>query len=200
MDIYGAIEAFMAKGYTAAYFEDAHEATSYLNDQIDGVTVGFGDSKTLLDMGLYEKLSSHNEVYDPMHDMGRGFHATAMLCHGTEIFLTSVNAFTKNGELINIDGSGNRVANSLFSHKKVYFVVGINKLRDNLEDGIWRARNIAAPQNAMRLKLRTPCAKDGLRCFDCKSEERICNALVIHLNKMDDMEMEIVIIGENMGI
>jgi len=101
--------------------------------------------------------------------------------------------------LVNIDGTGNRVAGALFGHEKVYFVAGINKVVPTLEDAIWRARNIAAPKNAMRLGLRTPCAKKGDRCYDCSSPDRICNGMMIHFKKMNDIDMEIVIINKQIG-
>ncbi len=201
MDIGKILEALKNKGYIASYFEKAEEAGEYLDKKIDNKTVGFGDSATLLSMDLFSKLSAHNEVYDPQNcseDMG--FIATAKKCLATEIYLTSVNALSATGELVNIDGTGNRVAGSLFGHEKVYFVSGINKLVPTLEDAIWRARNIAAPQNAMRLGLDTPCAKRGDRCYDCSSPHRICNGMVIHLKKMNDINMEIVLINEQLGL
>ena len=118
----------------------------------------------------------------------------------TDVFLTSVNAASESGELVNIDGSGNRTAGTLFGHKKVYFVLGENKIVPTLEDAIWRAKNIAAPKNAERLKLKTPCAQKGDKCYDCNSSDRICNGLVIHYKKMDDCEMEVVIIKEPLGL
>jgi len=104
------------------------------------------------------------------------------------------------GELVNIDGTGNRVAASLFGHQKVYFVIGTNKIEPTLEKAVWRARNVAAPINAKRFNADTPCAKKGDRCYDCSSPERICNALVIYLKKMNDIEdVEIILIDEELG-
>jgi len=127
------------------------------------------------------------------------FIDTAKKCLTTKIYLTSINALSETGELVNIDGTGNRVAGALFGHEKVYFVAGINKVVPTLEDAIWRARNIAAPKNAMRLGLRTPCAKKGDRCYDCSSPDRICNGMMIHFKKMNDIDMEIVIINKQIG-
>lgn len=87
----------------------------------------------------------------------------------------------------------------MFGHEKVYFVVGANKIEPTLEKAIWRARNIAAPRNAKRLGLKTPCAVKADKCYDCKSPERICNGLLIHLRKMNDIEMEVVLIRESLG-
>lgn len=152
MDIEKTIGALKNKGYTVSYFENSEEAAVYLNSIIDKKSVGFGDSATLLSMKLFERLSSHNEVFDPQNCMiNMDFMDTAKKCLTTEVYLTSINALSETGEIVNIDGTGNRIAGSLFGHEKVFFVSGTNKLVPSLEDAIWRARNIAAPQNAMRL-------------------------------------------------
>ena len=115
------------------------------------------------------------------------------------MFLTSVNGVTEDGILINLDGTGNRVAGSLFGHKKVYFIVGKNKIAPDMEKSIWRVRNIAAPHNAQRLKLRTPCAIKADKCYNCASPDRICNGLMIMMKKMNDIDMEVVLINEELG-
>lgn len=113
--------------------------------------------------------------------------------------MTSVNGLTEDGVIVNIDGTGNRVAGSLFGHKKVYYIVGKNKIASDIEAAIWRARNIAAPKNSARLGLRTPCAVKCDKCYNCSSPDRICNALLIEFKKMDDIDMEVVLINEDLG-
>ena len=104
-------------------------------------------------------------------------------------------------KLINIDGTGNRVASTLYGHKKVWFVVGRNKLAPTYEEALWRARNIAAPKNAQRLKRKTPCAVKADHCYDCKSPERICRGLaVLWARPNATEEMEVVLIGEALGM
>ena len=201
MDIICLQKSFEKKGYLFRYFASENEAANYLDNSIDGKTVGFGDSQTLYDMDLYEHLSTHNTVTSPMHlKDGMDFDETALQCLGTQIYLLSANAATENGEMVNIDGYGNRVSCSLFGHEKVYFVFGTNKIVPTLEEAIWRAKNIAAPQNAKRLGKKTPCAVKGDRCFDCNSPDRICNAMVLHLHKMSRCEVEVIVIGEDMGL
>lgn len=201
MDTEKIISVLKLKGYRVSCFESAEDASRYLNSIINNKTVGFGDSATLLDMKLFERLSSHNEVYDPQHcDTGTDFIETAKKCLTTKIYITSINALSETGEIVNIDGTGNRIAGALFGHEKVYFVAGTNKLAPTLQDAIWRARNIAAPKNAMRLGLRTPCAKKGDRCYDCSSPDRICSGMMIHFKKMNDIDMEIVLINEQLGL
>jgi len=174
--------------------------TLHIDENLNSKSIGFGDSVTLLSMKLFERLFSHNNVLDPMHcAVGKTFNDTAKECLMTEIFITSVNAMSETGELVNIDGTGNRISGSLFGHQKVYFVASTKKLAPTLEEAIWRAQNIAAPRNAMRLNIKTPCAKKGERCYDCSSPHRICNGMVIHKKKMTDMDMEIVLIKEDLG-
>lgn len=201
MDIQATIKALEKNRYTVRYFSSAKEAADYLNENLDQRIIGFGDSDTMAHMGLYETLSSHNTVYDPQQSKDNDeFLEIAEKCLTTEIYLTSVNAMAQTGELVNIDGTGNRVAGSLFGHKKVYFVLGINKIEPTLEKAIWRARNIAAPKNARRFQLATPCAIKGDRCYDCSSPDRICNAMVIHFKKMNDVDdVEIILIDEALG-
>ena len=104
------------------------------------------------------------------------------------------------GELVNIDGSGNRVASGLYGHEKVVFVVGVNKIAPDLEGAIWRARNVAGPKNAQRLGKKTPCAAGGDRCYDCNSPERICSAMVLYWRRPTAIpEMELVIINQELG-
>ena len=162
-----------ARGFRVSVFATAAEAADYLDSAIDNTSVGFGGSVTLEQMGLYERLERHDRVnwhWRPTVD-GADARQAAMTA---EHYITSVNGLAETGELINIDGTGNRVASTLYGHKKVWFVVGRNKLAPTYEEALWRARNIAAPKNAQRLKRKTPCAVKADHCYDCKSPERIC--------------------------
>lgn len=201
MDIQATIKALEKNRYKVCFFSTAKDATAYLNENLDQRIIGFGDSDTMARMGLYETLSTHNTVYDPQQSTDNDeFLEIAAKCLTTEIYLTSVNAMAQTGEMVNIDGTGNRVAGSLFGHQKVYFILGTNKIESDLESAIWRARNIAAPKNAKRFQLATPCAIKGDRCYDCSSPDRICNAMVIHFKKMNDVDdVEVILIDEELG-
>lgn len=195
------IDNLKRRGYEVSVFDTGAQAAAYLDGAIDGRTVGFGDSETMLSMGLYDLLSAHNTVHDPMHrPPGRTFRQVARDTLLTDVFLTSLNAMSETGELVNIDGTGNRVAASLFGHEKVYFVVSLKKLCPTLDDAIHRARNVAAPQNAARHGFQNPCALRADRCYDCSAPDRICNALVVHYRKMRGIEMEVVLIREELGL
>ncbi len=198
------MEAFRKNRYDVSRFEGRTAAADYLAAEIRGKRVGFGDSETLRALSLYERLSAHNEVIDPPR-AGHVGGIEAFLAAGrealmTDVFLLSANAITEQGQILNMDGAGNRVAGSLFGHEKTYFVVGINKLVPDIAAGIERIHRIAAPRNAHRKGKKTPCAKDGTRCYDCAALERICNALTIHYKKMSYRPMELVLIEEELGL
>ena len=181
-------------GYTLRCFDTAAQAADYLDRQIDGRTVSFGGSVTLQEMGLYPRLSTHNQVV--WHWEG-GSLADAMT---TDVYISSVNGLAETGEIINIDGTCNRVASTLFGHQTVYLVVGRNKIAPDYESALWRARNIAAPKNAQRLKRKTPCAAKGDRCYNCKSPERICKALTVLWGKPGGVEhMELILVDQELG-
>ena len=181
-------------GYQVTHFATAQEAAAYLDSQIDQTSVAFGGSMTLKEMGLYPLLSRHNQVV--WHWEGNSLEEAM----GTETYITSVNGLAETGELINIDGTGNRVASTLYGHKRVYFVVGSNKIAPDYDAALWRARNIASPKNAQRLGMQTPCAVKGDRCYDCRSPQRICRALVVLWDKPKSAErMEVVLVDEPLG-
>ena len=187
-----------ARGFRVSVFATAAEAADYLDSAIDNTSVGFGGSVTLEQMGLYERLERHDRVnwhWRPTVD-GADARQAAMTA---EHYITSVNGLAETGELINIDGTGNRVASTLYGHKKVWFVVGRNKLAPTYEEALWRARNSAAPKNAQRLKRKTPCAVKADHCYDCKSPERICRGLVVLWEAIGSMEMEVVLVDEALG-
>ncbi len=206
MDIAKTIRSLQQRRYSVKYFDDHKEAADYLDSRIDGKTVGFGDSETIIAMKLCERLSKHNTVFDPnQSEDDAGFFAIAKKCLSADVYLTSVNAMAETGEMINIDGAGNRVASSLFGHEKVYFIAGTNKIEPDRDKALFRARNVAAPKNALKYDLPTACVrhykKTGeLKCFDCREAERICNGIVTYLSPMSGVdEVEVVLIDEEMG-
>lgn len=189
-------QALRQRGYTVRVFETGAEAADYLNSAIDGVSVGIGGSVTIQQLGLYDRLAEHNQVY--WHWQG-GPEQRAKAAEA-DVYLTSANGLAETGEILNIDGAGNRVASTLYGHKKVYFVIGANKLAPTRDEALWRARNIAAPRNAQRLGKKTPCAVKGDKCYDCKSPDRICRGLVELWGPMMGMETEVILIGEDLGM
>ena len=187
-------------GYTVSEFESGADAAEYLAAAISGSTVGMGGSMTIKQMGLYEGLSKSNRVFwhwTPAE--GSDAEQTRVLAQTADIYISSVNGMAETGEIVNIDGACNRVAGILYGHKKVYLIVGQNKIAADYDGALYRARNTAAPLNAKRLNRKTPCAISGDRCFDCASPERICRSLNVLWGKPAGCEYEVVLIHENLG-
>ena len=195
-DLMKAKENLEARGYAVRLFPDKESAAKYLNEVIDGTSVGFGGSMTLDQMGLFPSLGQHNTVFWHWKQNPADARASAA---NAAVYLSSVNALAETGEIVNIDGAGNRVASTLYGHQKVYLVISRHNLAEDYESALGRARTIAGPKNAQRLQKKTPCAIKGDRCYDCKSPERICRGLVVLWEPMGSMEKEVVLVGEPLG-
>ena len=183
------------RGYKVCSFGSGKEAADYLVAELKGKSVGIGGSMTIKELGLYDPLSEGSTVY--WHwETGPETRADAA---SAQVYLTSVNGLAETGEIINIDGAGNRVASTLYGHEKIYYIVGRNKLAKTYDDALWRARNIASPKNARKLGRKTPCAVNADKCYDCKSPDRICRGLVVMWEPMMNMEAEVILIDEELG-
>ena len=184
-----------ARGFSVKVFATGKEAADYLDSVLDGTSVGIGGSVSVQQLGLYDRLASHNQVFwhwaNGPEELPKAMTA--------EAYLTSVNGLAETGELLNIDGNGNRVASMLYGHRRVFFLVGKNKLAPTYDEALWRARNVAAPKNAQRLGKKTPCAAKADRCYDCKSPDRICRGLAVLWQCMSTAEMEVLLVDEELG-
>ena len=165
-------------------------------------TVAVGGSMTLFEAGIIDYLEHKTDIHylDRYHteDAVEIYHQSLL----SDVYITSSNAVTLDGKLYNVDGTGNRVAASLFGSQEVFFVLGINKITPDLASAIYRARNVAAPLNSKKNKKSSlnPCARLEEKCYDCGSPDRICNALTIYYKKMRNMQtMEVIIINESLG-
>ncbi len=197
MDINKAIESLKRRGIEASFFANRREAADYLCEKITNTTVGLGGSRTIEEMDVYDRLCETNKVY--WHAKVPGQETTKQAT-GSRVYISSANAIAETGEIVNIDGHGNRVAATLYDKDAVYIVAGQNKLAPDLDSAIFRARNVASPKNAQRLGKNTPCAKNADKCYDCSSAERICRGLVIHMSKLTGVsKMELILIGEDLG-
>ncbi len=184
------------RGFLVSRFSRGTEAADYLASAIQGRTVGLGGSKTLEAIGIFEKLAPNNTVF--WHWKAPG-PETLRNAAAAEIYLSSANAISEDGQIVNIDGTGNRLSSLLFGHEKVYIVAGINKIAPDFNAALFRARNVAAVRNCARFGKNTPCQKDG-HCHDCRSPERICRALSVLWGPMNGMETEVVLIEETLGM
>ena len=180
------------------YFSTGEEAAAYVAGMLHGKTVGIGGSVTIEQMGLYERLCEHNTVYWHWRTNDT---QTRIAAAGAQVYLCSANAIAETGEIVNIDGSGNRVAATLYNHERVVYVAGVNKIAPDLESAVFRARNIAAPLNTRRLGLKTPCAVGKeMRCYNCSSADRICCGVATLLWPMRSVKVtEVVLVGESLG-
>lgn len=194
MDLNLVAKTLTTFGYETQVFDNQNEAADYLDAEICGKTVGFGGSMTLETLRLWERLGVRNTVYSHLHGYPAGPEAA-----NAQIYLSSVNGIAETGEIILIDGDGNRVSGILYGHEKVYLIAGRNKIAPDYEQAVWRARNIAAPLNARRKNKATPCALRADRCYDCQASERICRAMVTLWRPVCGMKMEVILIDEDLG-
>jgi len=159
-------------------------------------------SMTATDMGLWEEMKglSGIEIIDPYlaglsPEQGLELRRKGMTA---DVMIASSNAITLDGKLVNLDGMGNRVAAMAFGPRKVILVMGINKIAPDLESAIARVKHHAAPVNAVRIGIDTPCVETGL-CTDCKSPQRICNMWSIIEGHMIQNRIHVKLVGENLG-
>jgi len=189
-------------GFTATYFADRASAAAHLLSLVpDGASVGFGGSMTIRAMGIAQKLAqkgctlldhSQEELTIEERNIIRRKQLLA------NVFLCSSNAVTMQGELVNVDGTGNRVAAMMFGPERVIIAVGTNKLVDTLEDAHARIQNVAAPINNKRLDRPNPCVQTG-KCTNCRSKTRICNMTAIIRRRPPFTDIHVLVIGEELG-
>ena len=191
-------EALEKRDYTVHLFETAQEAKEYLLGAISpNQSVGFGGSMTLKELGLDQALTEQgNTVY--WHWTAEDKEAAQRQANLADVYLTSANALTKSGQIINVDGHGNRVAATLHGPGRVIFVIGRNKIAENYDDAMKRIKTVVSPANARRMNLDTPCAKTGV-CMDCRGKQRICNVTVVLEQRLIGYQMDVVLVNEDLG-
>ena len=196
------IKNLKRRNIEACYAPTAEEAVRKVSELIaDGSTVTWGGSATVRDLGLPEVLRSRGtlnvldrdlvETPEEKQDMYlRAFTA--------DVYLTSANAISEDGVIVNIDGNGNRVAAITWGPKKVIFIIGLNKVAQTVEAALSRARGTAAPVNAQRFDIKTPCKIDGT-CHNCNSPESICSYVHFLRNSRNKGRHVVVLVGEDLG-
>lgn len=192
------IENLEKRGFTVSRFADREAAAQYLLGEVGDAPVGIGGSVTIDEMELYPRLQQRGETYWHWFDHDP---ETMKQANAAPIYLMSANGVSESGQIINIDGRSNRVANMCYGPERVYIVIGINKIAPNDELALWRARNIASPKNVRRLGVKnTPCREGELVCYDCDSPDRICATFVLQERKPSGIaHYEVVIIDEALG-
>ena len=199
--------ALEANNFEVFLADNAAEAKKLVLEEIipamGARSISWGGSMTFVDTGLYDALKNSDavEVLDtsdrsipPEEFLER--RRKALL---TDLFFTGTNAVTEGGQLVNLDMTGNRVAALAFGPRDVVIVVGRNKIVSDLDEAMYRIKNYAAPANAIRLGMKTPCTKTSY-CEECKSATRICNTWTITEKSFPKGRIKIVLINDDMGI
>lgn len=186
------------RGMESFYAPSAEVAVTHLLEQIHGTTVGIGGSKTIEALNLYDRLRVDNEVHWHWRDGWDAavFHAAAQ----AEVYLSSVNAIAETGELVNMDGRGNRAAALTFGEgKRIFIVASTKKICPDLPSAIERVRTVAAPRNVQKLPGKRPCSVTGT-CVDCRSPDRGCCVLQTILFKpMNTKKLEVILLDADLG-
>lgn len=162
------------------------------------MTVSVGGSMTLFESGIIEMLESNCEIryLDRYHceNTDELFHQ-ALSC---DLYITSTNAITMNGELYNVDGNGNRVAALIYGPKEVLVIAGVNKIVNDLQEAQNRVKLVAAPANCVRLNKDNPCTKVG-KCMDCNLPTRICSTAVTIERSHVPNRIHVILVNEELG-
>jgi hypothetical protein len=191
------IKGLASRNITGYYAENKEAALRQALALIpEGSTVGKGGCMSAYEIGLVDALQKGNYNYldrDKM-DAREGFLAAI----DADVFLTSVNDMTDDGILVNIDGNANRVSCIAHGPRKVIFIVGMNKVCGDLDHAMKRARNVAAPINAMRFDVNTPCKKTG-KCYDCKTPDTICCQFLITRYSKHKDRMHLILVNDDLG-
>ena len=182
-------------GYYAATREEARSLALSLIPEESTVTMGGGMS--VHEIGLTDALKAGNYQFIDRDDYEDKRDAM-LLAYDADVFLSSANAITEDGVLVNIDGNANRVSAIAQGPRKVVFIVGMNKVCDDVDGAMKRARNVAAPINAQRFGLSTPCAKTG-SCMNCKSPDTICCQFLITRFSRHADRIHVILVNDNLG-
>lgn len=192
------LESRNMEGY---YAESGEEALKLALDMIpEGSSISWGGSVSIKEIGLQQAVCQGNyRIYDRDATNTPEERRQVMIdAYGCDYFITSTNAITSTGELVNVDGMANRVSAIAFGPKNVLMIVGMNKVVKSVEDAISRTRNEAAPVNAQRFGIDTPCVKTGV-CFDCKSPDTICcQTLITRYSKIKG-RIKVILVNEDLG-
>ena len=194
-----ALEKNNMNGYLVSSKEELIKKIEELTKEND--VVACGGSMTLFETGVIEHLRGERYKFLDRYKEGldtwdiKKIYREAFF---SDVYFTSTNAITENGEIYNVDGNGNRVAAMLYGPEKVIIVAGYNKIVKNLSEAIERNKNIAAPINAKRLNKKTPCVKTGY-CMECKSSEKICREYTLIKSQNNPNRIHVIFLNEDYG-
>ncbi|MGN8819224.1 lactate utilization protein [Oribacterium sp. HCP28S3_H8] len=191
------IKGLKSRNMTGYYAEDKEAALKLALSLIpEGSQIAMGGCTSAVEIGLIDALKT-----GPYHYIDRatmGAREGLLAAYDSDIFLSSVNAMTDDGILVNIDGNANRVSCIAQGPRKVLFIVGMNKICSDLDSAMKRARNIAAPLNTQRFDINTPCRKTG-KCYDCKSADTICCQFLITRFSRHAGRISVILVNDDLG-
>ena len=192
------IKGLASRNMTGYYAKDKEEALSLALSLIpEGSTCTMGGGMSVHEIGLVKALKEGNYNFidrDQMEDK----RAAMLAAYDADVFLASANAMTNDGVIVNIDGNANRVSAIAQGPKKVLLIVGMNKICNDVDGALKRARNVAAPTNAQRFGLSTPCASTGA-CFNCKSPDTICCQFLITRYSRHKDRIHVILVNDTLG-
>ena len=194
------IEKIEKRNMCGYYCHTKEECAELVMSMIkDGASVTWGGSMSLKDCAIPEKLEKKGSINvidrEKYADNMQEYYIKAFTA---DYYLMGTNAITLDGELMNIDGNGNRVASLIFGPSKVIVLAGMNKVVSDINEAYMRIRNMASPPNTIRLKKKTPCAATG-KCGDCMSPDCICNQIVVTRRSREKERIHVVLVGESIG-
>lgn len=196
------VTALKKRGFDATFCTDIDKANNTLLEKIPvDTTIGVGGSVTIRELGILEKLKKRGNrvVHHWKEGIPKQANREIRQKEGlSDYYMTSANAITRHGDIINIDGIGNRVAHMIFGPENVIIVAGYNKITDDIDSGIKRSKEIAAVMNARRLATKTPCATTGI-CSDCDAPGRICRVTTIMQYRPWQTHITVLLVNERLG-
>ena len=195
------VKNLKSRHFEAYYCPDSASALAKALELIpEGASVGWGGALSAQQIGLIDAVKSGNFAAIDRDAATTPEERTQALkrCLTADVFLCGANARSLDGQMVNIDGTGNRVAAIAYGPDTILVIAGMNKVCDTLDDAVTRARTVAAPMNKQRFPFETPCEVTGA-CADCKSEESICNQILITRNCRPAGRIKFVLVGEELG-
>ena len=196
------VKNLRSRHYEAYYCETKEQALTKALDLIPkGASVGWGGAMSAKQIGLLDAVNNGDyRAIDRDKAPNPAARKQAMKdCLLADVFITGANALSMDGQMVNIDGNGNRVAAIVYGPESILVIAGMNKVMDTVEAAMIRARTIAAPMNKQRFDLQTPCEVTGT-CGDCKSEGCICNQILVTRNSKPVGRIKVILVGEDLGM
>lgn len=192
------IKGLASRNITGYYAASAEEAKKIALDLIpEGSSISMGGGMSVHEIGLVDALKEGNYNFID-RDKAEDKRAAMLAAYDADFFLSGCNAMTEDGVLVNIDGNSNRVSAICQGPRKVLFIVGMNKVCDDVDGAMKRARSVAAPINAQRFGLDTPCAKTG-SCMNCKSPDTICCQFLITRFSRHEGRIHVILVNDSLG-